>query len=80
MENCKGMMTIEEALNMLEGCLIEPILNPEHPNINKSRVIEVQSEDIPERVCGYAETFELAIIDAADKYIKLMKERKNGNV
>ena len=61
-------MNIEESLEILEGCLLEPIMNPLHPDEAKHRVIEVQSDATQERICGYGSTFEAAAIDAATKY------------
>lgn len=61
-------MSIEESLEILEGCLIEPIMNPLHADCTKHRVIEVQTDVTPVRICGYGETFESAIIDAATQY------------
>lgn len=61
-------MDIEEAFEILEGCLLEPIMNPLHTDEAKHRVIEVQSDVIRERTCGYGSTFEHAIIDAATQY------------
>lgn len=60
-------MNIEEALEVLEGFLIEPILNDGHKDINKRRVVEIQGNGV-ERDWEYASTFSEALIKLAYKY------------
>lgn len=62
-------MKIEDALLILEGCLIEPIVNDKHKSVDMRRVIEIQHDkDLMDRIIGYGSTFESAIINAATNY------------
>lgn len=62
-------MDIENALEVLEGFLIECIKVVDHKDPSKRRVVEIQSDEV-ERDWEYGKTFSEAIIKLAEKYNK----------
>ena len=58
---------IENAFNVLQGFLIEPIANPTHEDPSKRFVIEVQNGEV-ERDWAYGSCFTEAFLKMSEKY------------
>ena len=56
--------TLDDALDYFEGCLLEPINNPDHPDEGKRKVIEVDAGPENPRWVGYGKTYVEAIFSA----------------